>query len=119
MGRMSVFELWQQATDNNPDPTVYAVVGYVPTVGTFEIRGSTIVRTWPASHHWRNRAPATFRHATSDDLHELDYAAANNWLQIELRPVHGLIGGQCEAGTVAQEHHNTVVLWQARGNKNA
>jgi hypothetical protein len=119
MGRMSVFELWQQATDNNPDPTVYTVVGYVPTLGTFEIRRGTIVRIWPASHHWRNRAPATFRPATSDDLHELDYAASNGWLQIELRPVHGLIGGQCEAGTVAQEHHNTVVLWQARGNKNA
>lgn len=104
---MTVWQAWHNAANEHK---TRRVVGFVPGYGTFDIRHGVIYRLFGGSP----RELGTYRPVTSDELAELDWAAAHGCLQIEIRSVTGVFYGQGGMGC-ASGLEPIQIVWQARG----
>lgn len=84
---MNIFQHWQHLSDEHRAHPTSNVVAFVAGVGLFDLRGPDIYRVMPP--HPGGKARGWARPATADELRDLDWAAAHNAIQIELRPRTG------------------------------
>lgn len=106
--KREIYQGWEMAAPRHAGLRV--VVGIVPGLGVF---------SWKGGQLWRDQRPrgqmATTTLATNEELAQIDYAIQTGALQIEARPIYGIVGGQGGQGTSAEAEFSMIVLHRATG----
>lgn len=108
----TVYQLWQEYSDQYKLQPGCSVVGRVILGPVFSLRQDGIYRSYPP----KGKQPASYRLATQDELADLDRAITGGCFQIELQPHTGIFRGQASKGSIASYAYRVKVLYQATGH---